>query len=160
MKSKFNHPLMYDNITIEDRKIAAKYIRNSNIFTQSKKVKEFEQKWSKWLGVKYSIFVNSGSSANYLTFLAIKIIYGTGEVIVPPLTWNSDINAVIQNDFKAKFVDISLNTLSMDPNKILKNLNKNTKAVFLTHAQGFNGLTDKLIKSLNKKKNIINRRCL
>ena len=129
-------------------KIAAKYIRNSNIFTQSKKVKEFEQKWSKWLGVKYSIFVNSGSSANYLTFLAIKIIYGTGEVIVPPLTWNSDINAVIQNDFKAKFVDINLNTLSMDPKKILKNLSKNTKAVFLTHAQGFNGLTDELIKSL------------
>jgi len=143
---------MYDNISIEDRKIAAKYIRNSNIFTQSKKVKEFEQKWSKWLGVKYSIFVNSGSSANYLTFLAIKIIYGTGEVIVPPLTWNSDINAVIQNDFKAKFVDINLNTLSMDPDKILKNLNKNTKAVFLTHAQGFNGLTDELLKSLNKKK--------
>ena len=143
---------MYDNISIQDRKIAAKYIRNSNIFTQSKKVKEFEQKWSKWLGVKYSVFVNSGSSANYLTFLAIKIIYGTGEVIVPPLTWNSDINAVIQNNFKPKFVDINLNTLSMDPNKVIKNLNKNTKAVFLTHAQGFNGLTDELLKTLNKKK--------
>ena len=143
---------MYDNISIEDRKIASNYIRKSNIFTQSKKVKEFEQKWSKWLGVKYSVFVNSGSSANYLTFLAIKIIYGTGEVIVPPLTWNSDINAVIQNNFKPKFVDINLNTLSMDPNKVIKNLNKNTKAVFLTHAQGFNGLTDELLKSLNKKK--------
>ena len=143
---------MYDNISIEDRKIAANYIRKSNIFTQSKKVKEFEQKWSKWLGVKYSVFVNSGSSANYLTFLAIKIIYGTGEVIVPPLTWNSDINAVIQNNFKPKFVDINLNTLSMDPNKVIKNLNKNTKAVFLTHAQGFNGLNDELLKSLNKKK--------
>ena len=143
---------MYDNISIEDRKIAASYIRKSNIFTQSKKVKEFEQKWSKWLGVKYSVFVNSGSSANYLTFLAIKIIYGTGEVIVPPLTWNSDINAVIQNNFKPKFVDINLNTLSMDPKKVIKNLNKNTKAVFLTHAQGFNGLTDELLKSLNKKK--------
>ena len=152
MKSKFNHPLMYDNISIQDRKIAANYIKKSNIFTQSKKVKEFEQKWSKWLGVKYSVFVNSGSSANYLTFLAIKIIYGTGEVIVPPLTWNSDINAVIQNNFKPKFVDINLNTLSMDPNKVIKNLNKNTKAVFLTHAQGFNGLTDELLKSLNKKK--------
>ena len=143
---------MYDNISIEDRKIAANYIKKSNIFTQSKKVKEFEQKWSKWLGVKYSVFVNSGSSANYLTFLAIKIIYGIGEVIVPPLTWNSDINAVIQNNFKPKFVDINLNTLSMDPNKVIKNLNKNTKAVFLTHAQGFNGLTDELLKSLNKKK--------
>ena len=152
MKNKFNHPLMFDNISIEDRKVAANYIKNSNIFTQSKKVKEFEQKWSKWLGVKYSVFVNSGSSANYLSFLAIKILYGTGEVIVPPLTWNSDINAVVQNNFKPKFVDINLNTLSMDPSKIIKNLNKNTKAVFLTHAQGFNGLTKELLNFLNRKK--------
>tara|TARA_B100000900_G_scaffold129230_1_gene109266 strand:- start:548 stop:1723 length:1176 start_codon:yes stop_codon:yes gene_type:complete len=152
MKNKFNHPLMFDNISIEDRKVAANYIRNSNIFTQSKKVKEFEQKWSKWLGVKYSVFVNSGSSANYLSFLAIKILYGTGEVIVPPLTWNSDINAVVQNNFKPRFVDINLKTLSMDPSKIIKNLNKNTKAVFLTHAQGFNGLTKELLNYLNKKK--------
>ena len=152
MKNKFNHPLMFDNISIEDRKVAANYIRNSNIFTQSKKVKEFEQKWSKWLGVKYSVFVNSGSSANYLSFLAIKILYGTGEVIVPPLTWNSDINAVVQNNFKPRFVDINLKTLSMDPSKIIKNLNKNTKAVFLTHAQGFNGLTEELLNYLNRKK--------
>ena len=152
MKNKFNHPLMFDNISIEDRKVAANYIKNNNIFTQSKKVKEFEQKWSKWLGVKYSVFVNSGSSANYLSFLAIKILYGTGEVIVPPLTWNSDINAVVQNNFKPKFVDINLNTLSMDPSKIIKNLNKNTKAVFLTHAQGFNGLTKELLNYLNRKK--------
>ena len=152
MKNKFNHPLMFDNISIEDRKVAANYIKNNNIFTQSKKVKEFEQKWSKWLGVKYSVFVNSGSSANYLSFLAIKILYGTGEVIVPPLTWNSDINAVVQNNFKPKFVDINLNTLSMDPSKIIKSLNKNTKAVFLTHAQGFNGLTKELLNYLNRKK--------
>ena len=152
MKNKFNHPLMFDNISIEDRKVAANYIKNNNIFTQSKKVKEFEQKWSKWLGVKYSVFVNSGSSANYLSFLAIKILYGTGEVIVPPLTWNSDINAVVQNNFKPRFVDINLNTLSMDPSKIMKNLNKNTKAVFLTHAQGFNGLTKELLNHLNRKK--------
>ena len=57
----------------------------NNIFTQSKKVKEFEKLWSKWLGVKYSVFVNSGSSANFLTMLAIKYLYGTGKVIVPPL---------------------------------------------------------------------------
>ena len=37
-----------------------------------KKVREFEQKWSKWLGVKYSIFVNSGSSANLLSIKALK----------------------------------------------------------------------------------------
>ena len=104
MKNNFFHPLMQNNITISDRKVAANFIRNSEIFTASSKVREFENRWSKWLGVKYSIFVNSGSSANFLTFLAIKLIYGTGDVIVPPLTWNSDIIALIKNDFKPKFV--------------------------------------------------------
>ena len=143
---------MQNNITISDRKVAANFIRNSEIFTASSKVREFENRWSKWLGVKYSIFVNSGSSANFLTFLAIKLIYGTGDVIVPPLTWNSDIIALIKNDFKPKFVDINLRTLSMDNKSIIDKLNSKTKAVFLTHAQGFNGLTKELILELKRKK--------
>ena len=145
---------MFDNITLEDRNVVANYIKKNNVFTQSRKVKEFESKWSKWLGVKYSVFVNSGSSANFLTFLTIKILYGVGEVIVPPLTWNSDINAVINNNFEPKFADIRLDTLSMDPDKIIKNITKKTKAVFLTHAQGFNGLTRELLSFL-KRKNIM-----
>ena len=148
MQNKFSHPLMDNNITISDRIIASNFIKNSKFFTASKKVKEFENKWSKWLGVKYSIFVNSGSSANFLTLLAVKILYGTGEVIVPPLTWNSDIIAVIKNGFKPKFVDINLNTLSMNNDLILKSISKKTKAVFITHAQGFNGLTNKLLDVL------------
>tara|TARA_A100001011_G_scaffold393805_1_gene484625 strand:- start:2181 stop:3356 length:1176 start_codon:yes stop_codon:yes gene_type:complete len=152
MKNNFFHPLMQNNITISDRKVAANFIRNSEIFTASSKVREFENRWSKWLGVKYSIFVNSGSSANFLTFLAIKLIYGTGDVIVPPLTWNSDIIALIKNDFKPKFVDINLRTLAMDNKSIIDKLNSKTKAVFLTHAQGFNGLTKELILELKRKK--------
>ena len=146
---------MHDNITLQDRKVAANFLLKSNIFTQSKKVKEFETLWSKWLGVKYSVFVNSGSSANFLTMLAVKYLYGTGKVIVPPLTWNSDIVSVIKNDFKPVFVDINLNDLAMNNDEIIKNIDKNTKVVFLTHAQGFNGLTDKLLKELKKRKIIL-----
>jgi CDP-4-dehydro-6-deoxyglucose reductase, E1 len=152
MQKKFFHPLMDNNITISDRIIASNFIKNNKFFTASKKVKEFENKWSKWLGVKYSIFVNSGSSANFLTLLAVKILYGTGEVIVPPLTWNSDILAVIKNGFKPKFVDINLNTLSLNNDLILKSINKKTKAVFITHAMGFNSLTKELIDELKKRK--------
>jgi len=160
MTKKFNHPLMVNNITRSDRYIAASFIKNNIIFTQSKKVIEFEKQWSKWLGVKYSVFVNSGSSANYLTMLTIKILYGLGEVIVPPLTWSSDIVSVINNNFKPIFVDINLNNLSMNIEQIIKKINSNTKAIFLTHAQGFNGLNDKLLKIIKKKKNYFNRRCL
>ena len=155
MKNNFYHSLMHDNITLQDRKVAANFLLKSNIFTQSKKVKEFETLWSKWLGVKYSVFVNSGSSANFLTMLAVKYLYGTGKVIVPPLTWNSDIVSVIKNDFKPVFVDINLNDLAMNNDEIIKNIDKNTKVVFLTHAQGFNGLTDKLLKELKKRKIIL-----
>ena len=63
---------------------------------------------------------NSGSSANLLTLQALKIIYGTGEIIVPPLTI-SDIASVIQNGLKPVFADINPKTLCMDETQILKN---------------------------------------
>jgi CDP-6-deoxy-D-xylo-4-hexulose-3-dehydrase len=153
----FNHPLMENNIQQEDVNEIIKFLKNNKkrIFTQSEKVKEFEFKWSKWLGVKYSVFVNSGSSANLLTLLAIKILYGTGEVIVPALTWISDIASVIQNNFKPIFTDINPRTLCMDEKNIIKNISPKTKAVFITHAQGFNGLTQNLLNILKKKKIIL-----
>ena len=73
------------------------------------------------------------------------------EIIVPSLTWVSDINSVIMNGFKPVFVDIDLSTLSTSSEEIIKKISKRTLAVFITHAQGFNGLTDKLLKYLKKK---------
>ena len=153
----FNHALMDNNISANDVSIIIKFLKNNKkrIFTQSKKVQEFEAAWSKWLGIKYSVFVNSGSSANLLTLLAIKILYGTGEVIVPALTWISDIASVIQNNFKPIFVDINPKTLCMDEKHIIKKISPNTKAIFITHAQGFNGLTDNLLNIIKKKKIIL-----
>ena len=153
-KNNFQHKLMFNNIELQDLNKVKIFLNKENIIlTQSKKVLEFEKKWSKWLGVKYSVFVNSGSSANYLTMLSIKITYGEkGEVIVPSLTWVSDIVSVINNGFKPVFVDINLDNLCMDETHILKSLNKKTKAVFITHAQGFNGLSENLLRVLKKKK--------
>ena len=150
---KFSHPLMHSNFSRSDMGKAIKLLKKKNpILTQSKYVKEFETKWSKWLNVKYSIFVNSGSSANILTMSILKILYGKGEIILPTLTWVSDINAVILNNFKPVFADINPKNLCIDENEIYKKVNKKTLAVFMTHAQGFNGLSVKLINFLKKKK--------
>jgi CDP-6-deoxy-D-xylo-4-hexulose-3-dehydrase len=153
-QSFFEHPLMENNITKEDVFKVIGFLKNNKdrVFTQSKKVSEFESKWSRWLGVKYSVFVNSGSSANLLSILALKILRGNGEVIVPSLTWISDIASVIQNGLKPVFVDINPKNLCMDEKQVFKKINKKTKAVFLSHIQGFNGLSDKLIRTLKKKK--------
>ena len=72
---------------------------------------------------------------------------------MPTLTWVSDINAVILNGFKPVFVDINLSNLSMNDEEILKKINKKTLGVFITHAQGFNGLTDRLLKILKDDNN-------
>ena len=153
---KFKHSLMSNNFTKSDMNEIKKFINHKNItLTQSKKVKEFEKKWSRWLGVKYSVFVNSGSSANYITISALKIINKNkikNEIIVPALTWVSDINSVIMNGFKPVFVDINFSNLSMNVDEILKKISKKTLAVFITHAQGFNGLNNKLLQVLKKKK--------
>lgn len=145
---------MENNLTQKDRDLAARFIKNNHKLTQGIKVKQFEDIWSKWLGVKYSVFVNSGSSANYLTFLCLKLLKYKGNVLVPALTWNSDIVSVINNNFNPIFLDIDLKNLSASEDNILKNLNKKNKILFLTHAQGFNGLTDKILNKI-KKNNLI-----
>ena len=151
--TKFLHPLMHNNFIKKDVDQVIKLLKKKNvILTQSKNVKKFEENWSKWLGVKYSVFVNSGSSANLISLDILNILKGKGEVIVPPLTWSSDINAVIKNNMKPVFIDINLENLCMNENKLLKAISKKTKAIFFTHAQGFNGFTNKLIKIIKKKK--------
>ena len=153
---KLNHALMDNNFTKSDMDSVVKLIRQKNIIlTQSKKVKEFEQKWSEWVGTKYSVFVNSGSSANFITISVLKILNKNkhkNEIIVPSLTWVSDINSVIMNGFKPVFVDINLSNLSMNVDEVIKKISKKTLAVFITHAQGFNGLSKKLLTILKKKK--------
>ena len=145
---------MDNNITSEDVQALISFLKTENIFTQSKNVQAFEREWSDWLGVKYSVFVNSGSSANLLSISAIKNIHGGGEIIVPTLTWVSDIASVLQCGFTPVFVDIDPNHLGMLESDILKKITPNTKAVFITHILGFNALSDSLLAEL-KKRNIL-----
>ncbi len=143
-------PLMRNNIAREDLDAVIEHLKKDDpILTHGENVRQFEYEWSKWLGVKYSVFVNSGASANLLTMAILKIRHPEGgEVITPPLTWISDVASVLQNGFTPVFADIDPKTLAMDPAEILKKITDKTRAVFLTHVQGFDGLTDELINEL------------
>ena len=123
-KKIFSHKLMENNINYDDIRILKKFIEKKPIFTNNKKVLEFENKWSKWLGVKYSIFVNSGSSANLLSIAYLKNKFKKGEIIVPTLTWSSDIASVFHNNLKPVFADIDLKNLALSVNDIKKKLTK------------------------------------
>lgn len=156
MNTIFSLPLMEDNITKEDIKELITFLDQEKIpkLTNGPKVIEFEKKWSDWLGVKYSLMVNSGASANELTMLAIKHLYGKGEIIVPPLTWISDIASVLFADLNLVFCDINLNNLSFDIEKLKTKITENTRAIFITHVLGINALSEELVQ-LCKEKNIL-----
>ena len=153
--SSLNWPLMENNIAREDLDAVIEYLKQDDpILTHSKNVQEFEKEWSQWLGVRHSVMVNSGASANEITMCIVKELYGEGEVIVPPLTWVSDIASVLFAGLTPVFCDIEMQTLAMNPKEILKKITNKTRAVFLTHILGYNGLSDELLAEL-KKRNIL-----
>jgi len=150
---EYTWPLMHNNITREDIDLLIDFLNAQPRLTQSANVRAFEKEWSEYLGVRYSVFVNSGSSANFITMAALKHCFGSGgEILVPTLTWVSDIISVIQNGFDPVFVDINPRTLGMDDKQVLARITDNTRAVFLTHVQGFNAISDRLLTGLQGKK--------
>ena len=147
-------PLMNNNIIREDVNALIEFLQTSNVFTQNKKVREFEEAWSRWLGVKHSLFVNSGSSANFITMHVLAELYGKGEVIVAPLGWSSTVASVMNAGHTPVFADVNMQNLSMNDEAILSKITPRTKAVFLTHVLGFDAITDRLLHEM-KARNIL-----
>ena len=146
-----NWPLMENNITREDLDTLVEFLQGNPILTQSENVSEFEREWSEWVGVKYSIFVNSGSSANLISLAALKQVSGSGgEIIVPPLTWVSDISSVLFCGYNPVFVDINPKTLSMNDEQVIAKLTKNTKAVIPVHFTGLMCEMDRICEIAKK----------
>jgi CDP-6-deoxy-D-xylo-4-hexulose-3-dehydrase len=154
MYKNYNWPLINNNISYSDKEELINFIQNNDKFTNGSKVKEFETIWSRWLGVKHSVMVNSGSSGNLISISIIKELLGIGEIIVPPLGWVSDISTVVQLGMTPVFVDISLNNLSITSENIKKAITPKTRAIVLVHCLGFNAINEEIIK-IAKDNNLI-----
>ena len=93
------------------------FLREGPRLAQSDNVRSFEEAFSAWQGSKYSVYVNSGSSANLLLVSALKELKSWNqddEIIVPAVTWPTTVTPIIQNGLKPVFVDVNLEDLSFD----------------------------------------------
>ena len=136
----FFWPLQENIVTEEDKGELINFINTTNRFTQFEKVKQFEEVYSKWQGCKYSVYVNSGSSANLILINALKEKYNWkdgDEIIVPAITWITNISPVIQCGLKPVFVDVNFKDFSFDYENLGKEINEKTRAIFITHLIGF-----------------------
>ena len=133
---------MKNNITLIDRLKLAKFVLTSDRFTNGKKVREFESKWNDWLGSKYSLYVSSGSTANYLLLSSVKELYGLKDgdkVLVPACTWVTNVGPVIQLGFTPIFCDINLDNFSFCEQDLehISKIHSDIKLIFVTHLIGF-----------------------
>ena len=154
MKNNFNWQLINDSITKEDKKTLTDFINTDGVqFTNGKKVREFERKWSEWVGCKHSVYVNSGASANYIMASIMKEKKGLGEVITPPIGWVSDVSPLVNLGFTPVFVDISVDNLSIAYDSIESAITENTVGITLVHCLGFNAINETIIE-IAKEKNL------
>ena len=142
-------PLMKDTITLKDRIKMAAFILTSSRLTNGPKVREFERVWSEWLGVKHSLYVSSGSTANSLLVSAVKELYklkNNDKVLVPATTWMTNVAPIFQSGLKPIFCDINLKNFSFDEEqlKYIATQHPDIKAVFITHLIGLSSNVEKV----------------
>lgn len=101
----------------EEREALLKVVDSGN-FTMNEKVKEFETDYANYVGSKYCVACNSGSSANLLMVAAMSIRYGVSSVVVPSVSWSTSYAPFQQYGWKLKFVDIDRETLNYDVKKL------------------------------------------
>ena len=134
-------PLMGETITFTDRLKMAHFALTAKKFTFGEKVKQFENEWSQWLGAKHSLYVSSGSTANFLLVAAVKELYKlkTGDkVLLPACTWMTNVAPIMQLGLEPVFCDINLDNFSFDLEEAkLIAIKHDIKAVFVTHLLGF-----------------------
>lgn len=108
--------------------------------TKGKLTEQFEQEWSDWLGVKYSVFVNSGSAANLGMIYALKVSgqLKNNKIIAPCVSWATTVSPIMQLGFDLILCDTDKDSLGIDPIE-LENLCKihNPAGLILVHVLGF-----------------------
>ncbi len=160
MIQKTFYPLLENPFRKKDLDAATKVVKSGRI-TIGHNTKIFEKSFSNKIKSKYSLMVNSGSSANLLALQCLinpyrkkRLKYGDS-VLVPTVCWSTSLWPIIQSGLKPVFVDVDPGTLNLDLKDLKKKITKKTKALVLVHVLGNSTNMDELMNLLKKNKIIL-----
>lgn len=126
----------------EEEKNAINEVIESDNFTMGKNVSAFEEEFASYHRSKYCVMVNSGSSANHLGISSLffrkngpKLCKGD-EVIVTAVSWSTTYSPLYYHGLKLRFVDIDIDTLNIDIEKLANSITSKTKAIFAVNLLG------------------------
>ena len=120
---------------------AIQSVVDKNMYTMGDSVLKFEKDFAQFVGSKYSVMVNSGSSANLLAVAALFYTKNPkrkrgDEVIVPAVSWSTTYYPLYQYGLKLKFVDVDLQTLNFDLKQLEKAITDQTKMILAVNLLG------------------------
>jgi len=123
--------------------------------TMGAKVSKFENHFARYIGTKYAVMVNSGSSANLLALSilsdpSISKIKKGSEIITPAVTWPTTVYPMINVGLKPVFVDVDLGTYCINVKEMESSLSKKTSAIMPVHLLGNSCNMDDILKFGNK----------
>jgi CDP-6-deoxy-D-xylo-4-hexulose-3-dehydrase len=130
----------------------------SKKITMSNLTKKFEHEFAKYIGAKYALMVNSGSSANLLSTFALvnplkkNRLKRGDECLIPSLCWSTSLWPIVQAGLIPKFIDVLPSSLNISVKEIEKNISKKTKAIMAVHVLGNSTNMDMLTDIVKKNK--------
>ncbi len=137
---------------------AIQRVIQSGQFSMGKSVLEFENRFSEYLGSKYTVMCSSGSTANLIMVAALfykkaNPLKAGDEIIVPAVSWSTTYYPLYQYGLKLKFVDIDPETLNYDLTALKAAVTEKTRAVMVVNLLG-NPNDFNQIKSIVQNRNI------
>ncbi len=131
---------------------AVKEVLESKWLSMGERVREFENKFAKYLGAKYAVATNSGTAALHLALRCLGTKSGD-EILVPALTFVATVNAILYCQAKPVFADItSLEDLNVSPRDIEKKITRRTKGILVVHYAGYLADMDEITRIARKHK--------
>jgi len=153
MKNKWKIPLFKSYWEEDDVNAVADVIRRGTYWAVGPEIAQFEKEIADFIGTKYALSFNSGTSALHTVLLAHGI--NSGEVIVPTFTFISTANSVLLAGAKPVFAESESETYGLDAEDVKEKITKKTRAIIPIHYGGLASRDIEILKELSEEKNIL-----
>ena len=122
---------MNNAITPAQRQHLSDFVLTADRFSQGDEVRRFEEQWSEWQGCKYSVFCNSGSSANFMIVQAMKELSQKSNHlwIAPATTWATTVSPIMMAEQELQLCDVTIPNMNLCLDTL--------KEIFYQHKKSF-----------------------
>lgn len=151
MNPKWKIPLYKIFTDKEDIDRVSKVIRRGRDWAIGPEILEFEKLLANYVGTKYCVAFNSGTSALHASLIAAKVSK-YDEIITPSFTFIATSNSILMVNAKPKFIDIEKNHLGLDPIHLKNNVTKQTKCIIPVHYAGLPCKIEEITEFAKRKK--------